>query len=150
MTNPAIEQLDLLEAEGADPRKIAFGHVLVRPRNIEQAVDVCERGASINIDHVGIPWRYDSAEELDGFMADEISELVRRGYGDRLVLSFDRWFFNPRTKVTELDPDMPNERVPLSYMFDNFVPLLHKKGVTSEDIEKIFVDNPKRIFSMDR
>lgn len=148
VTNPAIEQLDLLEEEGADLSKVAVGHVLVRPKDFEQAIAVCERGATINIDHVGIPWKYDSAEELDEFMADQICQLEKLGYGDRLVLSFDRWFFNPRTKVTELDPDMPNERVPLSYMFDSFIPRLLKKGFPEEAVDKVLIDNPRRIFSI--
>lgn len=149
VTNPGIEQLDLLEQEGADLTKVAIGHVLVRPRSIEQAVEICERGASVNVDHVGIPWKYDSAEELDDFMAEEMCELASCGHLERMVLSFDRWFFNPRTKVTELDPDMPNERTPLSYMFDSFIPRLLKKGFPERGIDKILVDNPRRIFSID-
>lgn len=149
VTNPGIEQLDLLEEEGANLNKVAIGHVLIRPTGIEQAVEICERGASINIDHVGIPWKYDSAEELDDFMADEICELAQRGFLDRMVLSFDRWFFNPRTQVTDLDPDMPNERTPLSYMFDSFIPRLLKKGFPEEGVDTILVENARRIFSID-
>jgi phosphotriesterase-related protein len=148
VTNPGMEQLDLLEEEGANLWKVAVGHVLIRPTGIEQAVEICDRGASINIDHVGIPWKYDSAEELDDFMADEICELARRGYTDRMVLSFDRWFFNPRTEVTDLDPDMPNERTPLSYMFESFIPRLLKKGFPEDGVDKLLVENPRRIFSI--
>lgn len=150
VTNPGLEQIGLLEDEGADPSKIAIGHVLVRPKSIEQAVEICERGASVNIDHVGIPWKYETAEELDDFMADQICELAHRGYIENLVLSYDRWFFNPRTKVTDLDPDMPNERVPLEYMFDSFIPRLLKKGFREEDIDTVLIDNPRRIFSIDK
>lgn len=149
VTNPGIEQITLLEAEGADPAKIAIGHVLIRPKSLEQAVEICERGASINIDHVGIPWKYETAEELDDFMANQICELATQGYVDHLILSYDRWFFNPRTAVTELDPDMPNERVPFTYMFDSFIPRLLKKGFQEEDIDKMLIDNPKRIFSIE-
>ena len=149
VTNPAIEQLDLLEEEGGIASKVAFGHALIRPKGIEQLVEICERGASINIDHVGIPWKYDSADELDDFMADEICELAKLGFLDNLVLSFDLWFFNPRSDVTELDPDMPNERIPLNYMFESFIPRLLKKGFPEEGIDKMLVDNPRRIFSIE-
>jgi phosphotriesterase-related protein len=148
VTNPGLEQIELLTEEGADPSKIAIGHVLVKPKSLDQAVEICNTGASINIDHIGIPWKYETREEIDEFMANEICELADKGFVENLILSYDRWFHNPRSQITELDPDMPNERVPFTYMFEHFVPRLLKKGFAEKDIDIMLVDNARRIFSM--
>jgi Phosphotriesterase family len=79
VTNPGIEQLDLLESEGADPARILIGHAFVNP-DIDQLTAICARGANLQIDHIGIPWRHSSADELDDLMAKHIAKVADRGY----------------------------------------------------------------------
>lgn len=146
VTNPGLEQLDLLEQEGVDPRRVIIGHAFVNP-NIEQIVAICERGAYVQVDHIGIPWRHDNAEELDELMAATVHELVQRGYLDQIVFSYDRWFVNPRSVVTELDPDMANERVDIGYLIDDFLPRLVKHGFHEADLDQILIDNPARVIA---
>jgi phosphotriesterase-related protein len=150
VTNPGLEQLDILAEEGADISKVIVGHALIQPRGVEQAAEICERGATVNVDHVGIPWKHDSIDQLDGLLAERIAELVALGHGGRISMSYDRWFFNPRATVTELDPEFLNAKVPYNHMFDNFVPRLSKLGLSEEVIKGFFVDNPKRIFELTR
>jgi phosphotriesterase-related protein len=147
VTNPGIEQLDILEEEGADPAKVIIGHAFVEPRE-GQLHEILERGANLQVDHMGIPWRVDSAEEFDEQMAVDMARLLKDGFGGQIVMSFDRWFYNPRSDVTESDPQLANERVDLSYMFTDFIPRLKRKGITDEQIHAIMVDNPKRILSI--
>jgi phosphotriesterase-related protein len=149
VTNPGIEQLDLLEDEGADPKKVVVGHAFVKNTGIHQLVEICERGATVNVDHVGIPWKHASADELDAKLADQVARLVELGHGDRITISYDRWFFNPRAEVTELDPEFPNSRVPWGYLFDEFLPRLSKLGVDDDAIRRILIDNPKRLLALD-
>jgi phosphotriesterase-related protein len=148
VTNPGIEQLDILAEEGADLTKVIIGHAFIKPRGIDQVAEICDRGATVNVDHVGIPWKHDSTDQLDGLLAERVAELVERGYGDRITMSYDRWFFNPRAKVTELDPEFLNARVPYSHMFDSFLPRLAKLGVPDEVSQRFLVDNPRRIFEL--
>jgi phosphotriesterase-related protein len=148
VANPGVEQLDLLAEEGTDPAKVIIGHAFVMPRDIEQVIEICERGATVNVDHVGIPWKHDSTDQLDGLLAERVAEVVERGYGDRISMSYDRWFFNPRAKVTELDPEFLNAKVPYSHMFDSFLPRLAKLGVPEEVSMRFLVDNPRRIFEL--
>jgi len=147
VTNPGIEQLDILMEEGADPAKVIIGHAFVEP-NRDQLREIVDRGANLQLDHIGIPWRVDSAEELDELMANEFVSLIADGYIDQLVISFDRWFYNPRSDVTEMDPQLANERVNLGYLFTSFVPRLKSKGVTDEQIHRIVVENPRRILAI--
>lgn len=148
VTNPGREQLEVLMEEGMDPGKVIIGHAFVPPQ-VDSMREILKEGANVQLDHVGIPWRIGSAEELDEAMAVALVQLVDEGYLDQVVMSFDRWFFNPRAGVTELDPQLLNEKVDLSYMFTSFVPRLKGKGLTDEQLEKIMVDNPRRIFSIE-
>ena len=149
VTNPGIEQLDILAEEGTDPAKVIIGHAFIMPRDLEQVIEICDRGANVNVDHVGIPWKHDSTDQLDGLLAERVAELVERGYGDQISMSYDRWFFNPRAKVTELDPEFLNAKVPYSHMFDSFLPRLAKLGVPEEVSMRFLVENPRRIFQLD-
>jgi phosphotriesterase-related protein len=148
VTNPGLEQLDILAEEGADLTKVIIGHAFIKPRDLEQVMEICDRGATVNVDHVGIPWKHDSTDQLDGLLAERVAELVERGYGDRISMSYDRWFFNPRAKVTELDPEFLNAKVPYSHMFESFLPRLAKLGVPEEVSMNFLVANPRRIFEL--
>lgn len=144
--NPGLEQLDILEEEGADLTKVIVGHALLDP-HIDQMLDICKRGASLQVDHIGIPWRAPSAEEFDEAMANAVCELVEAGYLDRLVFTYDRFFHHCRGPVTEDEPEMPNEKVEFGYMFDSFLPRLAKKGFTDEEIDTVLVKNPQRLLA---
>ena len=145
-TNPGIEMLDLLEKEGADPGKVMMGHVFIKPQ-FGQLDELCKRGAILQIDHIGIPWMHDSAEELDEELAVEICRLADKGYLNNLVFSYDRFFSHGRGPITEEEPDQDNTRVPVGYLFEKFAPRLQKKGFRKAELNKVLVDNPRRILA---
>jgi len=145
VTNPGIEQLDIIEEEGGDPGKVIIGHAFVAPRDVEQIVDICRRGANVQVDHIGIPWRHDSVDDLDEQIATLMSEVAERGYLAQMTITYDRWFFNPRGPATDDNPQLLNEKVPLDYLYTSFAPRLEKKGFRTADLETILVDNPRRI-----
>ncbi|MCU1658167.1 MAG: hypothetical protein JWO57_2823 [Pseudonocardiales bacterium] len=147
VTNPGREQLEILDEEGMDLSRVIIGHAFVPPQ-LEMMREVLKMGANVQLDHIGIPWRVGSAEELDEAMANALLELLSDGYLDRIVLSFDRWFFNPRSTVTDDDPQLANEKVDLSYMFTSWVPRLKNKGITDEQLDAIMIHNPRRILSL--
>ncbi|MBX3455504.1 hypothetical protein [Ferrovibrio sp.] len=142
--NPGIELLDLLEEEGADPSRIIIGHAFVHP-NLDQLLAICERGACLQIDHIGIPWQHDSADELDELIADAVCGLADKGYIDRLVFSYDRFFSYVHGAPGE--PDLLNENVPVGYIFESFAPRLEKKGFGKAELHKVLVENPRRLLA---
>jgi phosphotriesterase-related protein len=146
VTNPGIELIDLLEEEGADPGKVMMGHVFIKP-DFEQLRALCRRGVILQIDHIGIPWMHDSADDLDEEMAVLICRLCDGGYLDNLVFSYDRFFSHGRGPITEEEPDQDNTRVPLGYLFDSFAPRLAKKGFGKPELDRVLVDNPRRILA---
>lgn len=146
VTNPGLELLDLLEDEGADPAKVIIGHALVNPR-LDRLEAICRRGANLQIDHIGIPWRHDSVDEFDELLARTIAELVQAGYLDHLVFSYDRFFTHSHGPVDELDPVLLNEHVDLNYLYDSFAPRLEKYGFCEKELTTVLVDNPRRVLA---
>lgn len=147
-TNPGVELLELLEEAGADPGKVIIGHAFVHP-NLDQLKAICERGACLQIDHIGIPWQNESAEQLDEAIAVAVCKLADLGYLDRLVFSYDRFFTHARGPVTQDEPEQLNEEVPFGYIFDSFAPRLESKGFGRNELEQVLVLNPARLLSLD-
>lgn len=148
VTNPGIELIDLLEAEGVDPARIIIGHALIHPQ-LDQIFEILKRGACIQIDHIGIPWQHASQGELDTLLAQCIVEMAEAGYNDRIVFSFDRFFHHSRGPITEDEPEQLNEIVQLSYLFREFTPRLEKLGYGEAELRQVLVDNPKRLLAFD-
>jgi phosphotriesterase-related protein len=146
VTNPGIELLDALEEGGADPGKVIIGHAFVHP-NLDQLKAICERGGNLQIDHIGIPWQNDSADQLDELLAVAICQLADLGYIDRLVFSYDAFYSHARGPVTEEEPEQLNELVPIGYVFDSFAPRLAKKGFGKAEFDKVMVENPRRLLA---
>jgi phosphotriesterase-related protein len=147
VTNPGLEQLSVIEAEGGDPSKVIVGHAFVEPQSVEQIIDICKRGANVQVDHLGIPWRHDAGDDLDGLMVDMMCEVADRGFLSQMTITYDRWFFNPRGPATSDNPQLLNEKVGLGHLFESFAPRLAKKGFDALSLETLLVDNPKRILA---
>lgn len=146
-TNPALEMLDLIEEEGADPAKVMMGHVFIKPEP-GQLEALAKRGAALQVDHIGIPWMHRTVEELDDKLAINICRLADKGYLDQIVFSYDRFFSHGRGPVTTEEPDQDNTRVPLGYLWEKFVPRLEKLGFGKKELHQVLVENPKRILSL--
>ena len=146
LTNPGIELLDELEQHGADPAKVIIGHAFVHPQ-IEQLKAICDRGANLQIDHIGIPWQNESADQLDELISDAVCELADAGYLDKMVFSYDRFFSHARGPITELEPAQLNELVDIGYLFDSFAPRLEKKGFGAKELHQVMVENPRRLLA---
>jgi phosphotriesterase-related protein len=82
----AIEQLDILEDAGVDPKHIVIGHLgnLVDP-NTEVHRAICRRGAFVGFDRQGGP--------NDEQVVPIVMSLIDAGYADHLLFSSD--FSNP-------------------------------------------------------
>jgi phosphotriesterase-related protein len=145
-TNPGIELLDLLEEAGADPGRVIIGHAFVHP-TLGQLVDLCKRGTNLQIDHIGIPWQNESAEQLDELIATAVCQLADLGYIDNMVFSYDRFFAHQRGPVTEEEPEQLNELVYWGYLHEKFAPRLEKKGFGAAELHKVLVDNPRRLLA---
>jgi phosphotriesterase-related protein len=143
VTNIGAEHLDILEEEGVDPHRVITGHCFVNPR-VDWLKEILDRGTSLQIDNIGTGWR----DLDDEHISDAVAELVSAGYEDQLVISFDRFFYQRRGPLTENDPIVA-EKMQIDYMHEIFFPLLRRKGVGGEAIDKMLVSNPGRHLAFD-
>ncbi len=144
--NPGTELLAELEEGGADPTKVIIGHAFVHP-NIDQLKAICERGASVQVDHIGIPWQNDSQEQLDELIAVAICQLADLGFIKNIVISYDKFFSHARGPITEEEPEQLNELVPNDYIKNQFIPRLQSKGFAATELNQVMVENPKRLLA---
>ena len=70
-----------------------------------------------------------------------IKKLIDAGYGDHIMLSND---ISRRTYFTSYG------KFGYTAVLERVVPLLKEYGCSQEDINKLLIDNPARIFNNDR
>lgn len=99
-------------------------------------LDISRRGAYVALDHVGVE---DEAHIADAERAALVADLVRAGFGDRILLS---------SNATGAAKGHPGNDIPYSYILTTFVPLLKAQGLSDEDAQRILVDNPRDLLSV--
>jgi phosphotriesterase-related protein len=153
----ALEQVAILEAEGADLGRVVIGHLDLKP-DVAYLDKVLATGVNIGFDTFGkewfdyrvpdsenagqgafVKWAYHRPDE-DRFTA--LAELCRRGHDGRIVLSCDmsgaEAWLNPTT----------HGRHGYSYLPDVVLPRLRQLGVTETSLRRMTIDNPARILAV--
>ena len=135
----ALEQLDLLESQGVNPRTVCIGHlsdIMDDPRaEIHKAV--AKRGAFVGFDTLG--WAAGSWLARPEEHLRMILSFLEAGYEDYALFSSDG--------------AMPDETQrnggPGAYskVIKVFLPQLRAAGVNEATIHKILVDNPRRFLA---
>lgn len=117
----AIEQLNLLEDQGVDPRRVVIGHL---GNLVDNAVyvhkQICRRGAFVGFDRQG--------GNNDSQQVPMVMALIEAGYADNLMFASDA--FNGYAKTLTV-----------------FLPKLKAAGATDEVLRRITVDNPRRFLA---
>ncbi|MFC5956888.1 phosphotriesterase [Streptomyces pratens] len=132
----ALHDLDVVLDE-----KLPAGRVVVGGLDRKDAVaagaplEIARRGAYVALDHVGTQ---DDAHITDDERAALVAELVRAGFGDRILLS---------SSATGVAKGHPGNDLPYSYVLTTFVPLLKAQGLSDEDTRRILVENPRDLLS---
>jgi phosphotriesterase-related protein len=117
----ALEQLDILEDAGVDPRRVAIGHLgnLNDPTVYVHKV-LCRRGAYVGFDRQG--------GGNDAPVVPLVIALIDAGFADHILISGDasRGYGRPVTR---------------------FLPMLKAAGASDEVLHRILVDNPRRFLA---
>ncbi len=131
--------LGLLEQEGADLSRVVIGHIdAVSSRDTAQLEAVLKRGVTLEFDLFGTPYYLNDPRLDHRPMADAIVTLVKRGYGDRLMMSHDI--------CTKLQIKAYGGKG-LDYLLTEVVPYLRKQGLTEAEVHQILVDTPRRLLT---
>jgi phosphotriesterase-related protein len=139
----ALEQLDLFESQGVNPRHLCIGHL----SDITPDQDpgwtahkaIAKRGAFVGFDTVGHPLALPNMPDIpEAQKVKMVLSLLEAGYEDQVLLSAD--FYNAR----ELKANWGNG---FSTVLVQFVPKLRYAGVDEKTVSKILVDNPRRFLA---
>jgi phosphotriesterase-related protein len=128
-----VQQLEVLKAEGVDPRRFIVGHIDERP-DIDVLAQLAAEGCFIQFDVIGKEhWL------LDETRAELVHALIQRGYVRHLLLSHDR----------NRDHEMRySGNTGYCHIFERFLPRLRRLGVTDEQIRTMMVANPARALAI--
>ena len=127
------KQLDIIEAVGYTPERFIWIHTQAEP-DFDLHLEIAGRGAWIEYDAIG-------GEELDDeFYLERILRVLDAGFGDRLLLSHDRGWYDPA------QPGGGTPR-PYTYLSEHFLPKLRAKGVSETTIQQLTRVNPFQAFA---
>ena len=128
--------LDMVEQEGADLSRVVVSHCNTISTDLPFMLELLERGVYVEFELVG------QSEALGVSLTNQAAEAVPRlidaGYGESVLLTQDVCV---KTHLKHYGG--PG----YSYMQDTFIPHLQALGVTVGDIDRIFVENPKRVLT---
>ncbi len=131
MGKGALEQLDVLESVGVDPKRVAIGHLgglADSTAAVQKAI--CKRGAFVGFDRQGGP---EDSDQVPAVLA-----LLESGYADKLLFSSDFSFASDLKR---------NGGAGYAMTVTVFGPKLRKAGVTQSTLHGILVDNPRRFLA---
>ncbi|MGI6072326.1 MAG: phosphotriesterase family protein [Lachnospiraceae bacterium] len=141
----AFDQAKLFLKFGCDASKVVIGHMCGEIR-ADYHKHILDWGFNTGFDRLGA---YDGYHPEDTEKCTCLSKLIKEGYGDRIVVSQDVIY----QRLGRVDPypdfevhEWRNYR--FGYMLDTLFPRLKNEfGVTDEDIDRLLIDNPHKIFS---
>lgn len=125
-----LEQLDLLEAQGADLGHICLSHADLT-KDADYISEICKRGAYVSFDHVG-----KELEDRDKDRVEMLAELVEKGYGEQICLAGDMG----RKKYFLSYGGKPG----LRYILTDFKEEL-LKHIPEDAFLKMISDNPQKV-----
>ncbi|MER9477070.1 hypothetical protein NKI60_32290 [Mesorhizobium sp. M0520] len=146
------EQQQLFAVRGVPAHRCLIGHSC---RSVDPAYHrrIVDAGSYIGFDQIGAFYF-----RSDDVRADNLAKLVRQGFRAQIMMSMDRICcylgkFNDQlsaehiAKIEYLKSQGLYEAH--TYLFTDFIPMLHARGVSPADVEFILEDNPRRFFAGD-
>ena len=124
-----LDQLDILEEEGVDPRRVVIGHCHNWPSH-EYHTEVARRGAFTEFDRLGTTVEFEHKLQLKN-----IKQLIDAGYLDHLLFSQD---------VCTRTDYVAYGGKGYSYVVTGLRNDLAAIGITDEQFHQITVVNPRR------
>ena len=122
------DQLQIIENEGYTPERFIWIHTQA-DENLDLHLEIASKGTWLEYDSIGSGW---TSEE---FFLENIPHLLDAGFGDQLLLSHDRGWY---------DPSQPGggEPKPFTYLSEVFLPKLQELGIDESTIHQLTVKNP--------
>lgn len=129
----ALDEIAVIEAAGYTPERYIWIHTNQEP-DFDLHLEAARRGAWIEYDSIG------AENTRDEDLIERILRVLEAGYGERLLLSHDRGWY---------DPAQPGGGTPLpfTYLAETFLPKLSAAGVDDSTIRQLTRVNPFNAFA---
>jgi len=144
--NPAapFKILDILVEEGADPGRVVMGHLERTIYTADEMLALAARGCIMEFDLFGLESSFYPFNKSKYMPSDEqriqwVVQLVQAGYRDRIVLAHDVY-----TKVRLVTYGGHG----FGHVLKHIQPRLLARGLSEEDLDRIFVQTPRRILTI--
>ena len=137
LSDVGAAELAVLEEEGIDPGRVVIGHADSYPV-LDHYLSLIARGASIEFDFLGMSSQ-PQERHGEGRVIDLLLELLHRGHVDRVLLSQDVCH-NAQLRRYEGNG--------YTYLQTTFLPRLRERGVSQAEIDRLTIDNPRRILTI--
>ena len=139
----AKQQLEILEAEGVDPRRVKVDHSN-DTTDVEYLSWLLDHGCFLGLD------RYPGRNVSHRARTNTLKALTDLGYIDRLCPSHDNIVLRPQTDETGIlsTPEEQQENNPHGYLFIKNVVFaqLKEMGVAKADLDRLCVTGPRNFF----
>jgi phosphotriesterase-related protein len=129
-------QLDTLCGAGVDPARIIVGHSC-GSNDTDYHRTLITRGAFLGFDRFGF-----TPANTDENRIEALVKLVKAGFGDRIVVSHDCVLC-----YRGVDHLMAKRRRDFMLYERTIVPMLLERGLSTADIDRLTVDNPRQFFA---
>lgn len=131
----ALEQVDYLLKNDIRADHIIIGHVALS-KNLSYIKKILKKGVYIGFDTIGKAKYISDKEQAEMLLALERDDLL-----DQVVLSLD---------LTRNSHMKHKRGIGYCYMFEVFLPLLREMGIKEESIQKMLIENPRKILRKGR
>jgi len=129
----------ILAEEGVNLENVIIGHC-GDTTDVDYLMRLADRGSILGMDRFGINFTMTMQDRVD-----VIVEMLRRGYVEQLTLSHDCACWSDFFPTVEAyNASMPDHHY--LHIHHQVIPALLAAGVTQDQIDKMFVDNPRRHF----
>jgi phosphotriesterase-related protein len=129
----------VLAEEGVNLENVIIGHC-GDTTDVDYLMKLADRGSILGMDRFGINFTITLQERVK-----TIAEMVKRGYVDHLTVSHDCCCWSDYfPTVDAYNKAMPDHHY--LHIHQQVIPALLEAGVTQDQIDKMFIDNPRRHF----
>ena len=133
------QQVDFVEAHGGRADCLVVGHSGDRD-DLAYQISIAKRNAFVGLDRFGMEFLLPDALRMKNLV-----DLVRAGHRDRILVSQDSVLCLLGRMGDDLAALAPMWSI--THIFEHILPGLAEIGLSAEDIEKILIDNPRRLFA---
>ncbi|HKT79773.1 MAG TPA: hypothetical protein VJP86_06105 [Vicinamibacterales bacterium] len=138
-----LDAIEVLADAGADLARVVISHVDRTLFSVGDMQRVADTGVVLEFDFFGIESAYYPFADVDlpndGQRVRLIAELVRLGYVDQIVVSQD---ICTRTRLRRYGGHG------YAHLLENAVPLMGRRGLEQDDIDRILVRTPRRLLTL--